>query len=794
MKKLFPLLSFLCFSVFVLAQETLLVGQVLDENREPLADVSVYFKGTYNGMQTNEDGYFMVRTDGSQTVVVFSHLGYKKQELKLKRGESAGTEIIMYEDIRWLPEVFVRPGENPALELMQKVRAARVRNNMANNPNFTVFENAEKSIFLINKNAENKIFKRLKNADLTAGDSTMTIPIFNEKEKFKIIQKTKTILEKTENRDTKTADLLLSKLSVLLNENVDFYQNTVFLFGKSFVSPLSSVGNSFYKYFLVDTIYSPVAEFYQVDFRSKNKKNLAFNGKMWINKYTYELCYMEAELPHQANLNFIENLKITQDFDVFFENKNDSTPTMRWYKSAEKISCNLDYKFFADTASSNVNLYLTTKSAFDIDQNSVKNLPQTDFTEKEISEKLAALKSTSLYKTALYIADICVTGNAKVGKIDIGNVNKILRLSQIEGLRVALPVQTNEDFLKNFSFGGHLGYGFKNREIKYSAFAKWKLPTRKKCLFSATYFNDYRRIEYDYNDFFLNEEPFADNDESFKSTILIFRKAKKMNLRHELSASFTNDWNNSFETSIILRSNKLFANEFLPFIKNNNSINSFTANSITFAMRFSKNQRKYEDHLQRIYLPSPRPVLYFISEFGKYDFGSISKNYGKFSATISQTLPFELGTWKYAARADLVLGAVPFPLLAYPYGNETHDYNLLKFSMLDYLHFPADKNLQLHNELIFNGIIFNHIPYIQRLNLREMLTFKIGCGWLNKSKHATIADFPIFMQQYTKPYAEFGAGITNILQFFSFQVICSTPNSAQNHWNWSARFYLSIGF
>jgi hypothetical protein len=114
--------------------------------------------------------------------------------------------------------------------------------------------------------------------------------------------------------------------------------------------------------------------------------------------------------------------------------------------------------------------------------------------------------------------------------------------------------------------------------------------------------------------------------------------------------------------------------------------------------------------------------------------------------------------------------------------------------MLNYLQFPTDKNLQLHNELIFNGIIFNQIPYIQSFNLREMLTFKIGYGWLNKSKHSEIADFPTFMQKYTNPYAEFGAGITNILQFFSFQVICVTPTTSQNRWKWAARFYLSIGF
>ena len=784
-KKIFFTFMFMSFSALLFGQETLVIGQVLDENRDPLAGVNVFFKGTDIGMQTNEEGYFMVRTTGNETVVVFSHVGYGKQELKVQRGQSVGTEIIMKEDIRWLSEVFVRPGENPALELMRKVDAARKQNNITDNPNITVFGNSENSIFLINKNANNKIFKRLESADLTSSDSLMTIPVFHSKEKFKIEQKSKITLEKNDNTDVQTADLFFSKLQILINENIDFYQNTVFLFGKSFVSPLSSIRNSYYKYFLVDSINVDDSKLYKIDFRSKNKKNLAFDGNILIDSATYALAGISVTLPRQANLNFIENLKISQNF----KKKNVNF----FYKNIEKISCNLDYRLFADTTASNLNIYLTNNSTFDINENALKIPVSADFSEQQISEKMAALKSTALYKTALYLADIFITGNAKIGKIDVGNVDNILRLSKIEGLRIALPIQTNEDFLKNFAFGGHIAYGFSNKEIKYSASAKWKLPTKSKLLFSTGYFNDYRRIEYDYNDFLLREDVFSAADENFQSTLLIFRKAMKMNLRHELFTSFTNDWNKSVETSIILRHNRIFDDISLPFIQNNNVINSFSNNSLVISARFSKNQRKYEDHLQRIYLSSREPILYFVSEVGKYAFSSLSGYYGKLSTTLSQNLPFELGTWKYALRADVVLGAVPFPLLAFPYGNETHDYNLFKFSMLDYMEIPADRLLQMHNEITFNGILFNQIPYIQRLNLREMLTFKIGYGWLNKSKHAQIADFPYFMHEFTKPYAELGAGITNILKIFAVQLVYATPTDNKNG-RWSSRFYLNIRF
>ena len=107
------------------AQETLIIGQVLNASDGfPIPNVSVYFKNTNIGMLTNEEGYYLLRNSGNETTVVFSLVGYKTKELKIKPGQTLGMDVRLDESNRLLDEILVYPGINPALLLMnsKKVR------------------------------------------------------------------------------------------------------------------------------------------------------------------------------------------------------------------------------------------------------------------------------------------------------------------------------------------------------------------------------------------------------------------------------------------------------------------------------------------------------------------------------------------------------------------------------------------------------------------------------------------------------------------------------------------------
>jgi TonB-linked SusC/RagA family outer membrane protein len=74
----------LCFSsIFSYAQTPQIVsGTVKDEKGQPLNGVSVIVKGNPNGTSTDASGRFSVTVPGTESVLVFSFVGYEPQEIK----------------------------------------------------------------------------------------------------------------------------------------------------------------------------------------------------------------------------------------------------------------------------------------------------------------------------------------------------------------------------------------------------------------------------------------------------------------------------------------------------------------------------------------------------------------------------------------------------------------------------------------------------------------------------------------------------------------------------------------
>ena len=144
------LLMLLLIPFIVSAQETTVVGQILDKtDHSPVPNVNIYFKNTDYGVQSNGEGYFLIRNNGKENTLVFSAIGFRKQEIRIKPGQSFGTQIEMEEENTLLQEVFVIPGANPALELIKKVRMLRNVNDVTQNQNFKIQINVTFTIFII---------------------------------------------------------------------------------------------------------------------------------------------------------------------------------------------------------------------------------------------------------------------------------------------------------------------------------------------------------------------------------------------------------------------------------------------------------------------------------------------------------------------------------------------------------------------------------------------------------------------------------------------------------------------
>jgi hypothetical protein len=758
----------LLLSLRLIAQETLAVGQVLDAvEKTPIANVNIWFKNTGIGIKSNDEGFFMIRNAGTETTLVFSCVGYRTKELKLQLGKSVGVQVELQQTNTELQEVFVLPGTNPALELMKRVRAAKVKNNVRGNSLYKA-ETQEQSLVLLAKvnqrGVNQRIFEQLAKGAVDKKDSLLTLPLFMSEQNYAISGKNKTQTSKDIFNSDAQNERIIEQLTGNFSSDINFYQSSISLFDREFISPLADAGVTYYNYYLIDSLQTTTGKEYKLHFRTKNTKNLAFNGSMLIDSTTMALKFIELELPRQANLNFVKNLHVKQQFR--FQNAS------YWLPDSGSVSVNMIYNAMADSIQAHPLVFL--KNSFRTKtsdyQPAEQNFAGSNFETADLNDKLRQFNETPIMKTARWLADVLLTGYMQVGRLDVGKIQNIARITDVEGFRLTAPLRTNETLWKNVCLGGYGGYGFDNKKWSYSAFGLAKLPFGKRNIVGLSYTDDYRRIDYDYNDFLLRENPLISGDEDIVNTMLAFRSSDKVSKRHELAAWFNADLSEDVELGMHYRSNRIFSALALPFASGNESFGAIAQQQVTLNARFSFGERVFNDHLQRIYATSNKPVIYSSISGGNFAFGNQKGNYAKLTAAVKQSVKFGIGQWNYAIEGGTILGKVPYILLETPAGSETDGYKRYQFTCMNYMEYAADNYVSMHNELNFNGIILNNIPLIKHLNLRELMSFKLFYGTLS-SKHTQVLDIPNSVYNTNSPYMEVGVGVSNILRLFTLQSV-----------------------
>lgn len=763
------------FGVFCLvalgmkAQETMVVGRVFSSvDKMPVSAVNVYFSSTKQGTQTDEDGFFVLKNTGPESKLIFSCIGYKTREIKIEPGKIANVTLHLQEDISLLQDLFVVPGANPAIEILKKVRAARLQNDLISRGAILIHQ--EDNLALLRKSYSSEsasmFFGLFADGLISTQDSSVFLPLYISQDRYRR-QGTgpRQFLSKNSKASPENLKQILEKMTGEMGSELNFYNNNVLLLGKNFVSPLSVSGNTFYHYFLIDSVYKSSGKQYYIRYKSKNRRNLAFNGEIWIDSATHALAAINAAIPGGVNLNYVDRLKISKTYKM--------TENAVWSPEKEELAVRMDYQLRIDSSSVIPGFYLqrsiqTQFNGFDASGN--EQFAGTEFSKDDIEMKLAEMNDLPLMKTARWIADVVLTSYMNTGYFDIGRVQNLARISQEEGFRFNLPIRTNETLWENLSVGGYWGYGMRNNRHNYSAETFLRLPFDRKTVLGAGYTDDLRRIDYDYNDFMPKENPLLSGDEDISNTLFAFRSTDKLHQRRELYVSLMHDWNNDVESTLFFRNNSYAPGNQLPFTNSQGNIPSMKHQFLHVSTRFSKDERTYEDHLQRIYIQNFNPVVYLNMEAGKSEFAEKTYLYAKLSLKIRHNVLLGFGQWNYNADAGFTVGSLPYNLLFIPVGSETLLFKRYHYNLMDYMEYAYDKYFAMHHELVLNGIIFNQIPLVNKLNLRELFSFKLLYGSLN-SRHATLLDFPESMSPMKVPYIEVGAGITNILRIFSLQAV-----------------------
>jgi len=173
---------------------------------------------------------------------------------------------------------------------------------------------------------------------------------------------------------------------------------------------------------------------------------------------------------------------------------------------------------------------------------------------------------------------------------------------------------------------------------------------------------------------------------------------------------------------------------------------------------------------ERVSVGTPYPICNLGLTLGlKNTFGS---QYSYFRPTLSfaqkvHTNPF--GYLRYTLEASKIFGTVPYPLLELHKGNETYAFDYNAFNMMNYYEFASDQYVSLFLEQHLQGILFNHIPLLRQLKLREVASIKGLIGSLseknkNEMNIKNIVNNNVIINDVRDPYFEASVGVENILK------------------------------
>ena len=141
---------------------------------------------------------------------------------------------------------------------------------------------------------------------------------------------------------------------------------------------------------------------------------------------------------------------------------------------------------------------------------------------------------------------------------------------------------------------------------------------------------------------------------------------------------------------------------------------------------------------------------------GNYNYDKIQFNYRH------PILLGKLGNLITVVDAGKTFGTVPLSLLSPIPANQTFWITRGTFSLINYYDFVTDTYVSGHFEHHFNGLIFNKLPLIKKLQLRSVFSFKTVYGSISDANRAINRSNIKYTAPTNKPYYEYGIGFENI--------------------------------
>lgn len=597
---------------------------------------------------------------------------------------------------------------------------------------------------------------------------------------------------------------------------VDLYESDdIMLMRQKFVSPLGRLATDFYKFYLSDTVADADNgdSLVVVSFIPHNPAMPSFNGRIYVVKGDSTMFIRKAEmrLPKEANVNFVSDMYLLQEYD--------RAPDGSRLKTRDEIIVEASY-LTARAYASRLSIYNSHSFAPPADSTLFSD-PREVIERNDLGESIVGFRPSDTGRGAAnmdrMIADLRTNGVFRWcekiirtlvsnyirpwgtdSKIAIGPIFSIISKNGLEGWRLRLGGMTTAALSPRIFVSGYAAYGFKDRRWKYAAQLEYSFINKKQhsgefpirsLQLSHTYDVDRPWQKLDNSDAFFNSLSRTSNN--------------LMTYRRQTALGFTYETYANLAVNISLTHTRQEESPYVPFVDGNmNRYGSFKQTALTLDLRYAPGEKYYQSMDKRRSLTKDAPIFRLVHTWAPA--GVFGTRWGVNKTEISIDKRWWFSAW---GHLDTRLGAghvwnkTVFTSLLIPNTNVSYFIQGRAFSLMNPLEFVNDTYAEVHLTYSANGALLNYIPLVKKLKLREIIGIHSIWGRLsnrnNPSRHPDLLEFPLDAGTTSMgrvPYVELNVGLDNIFRLLRVDYVCRLTHNGPGLPRHGVRFGLHFTF
>ena len=807
-----------------------ITGVVVDaETGEVIPMASLIYKGHNVAKVADADGRFSITRHEGWNLTV-SSIGYKERIIRISAKTRDNQKITLKPDKQQLEEVTVKSKrhrysrkDNPAVELMRKVIAAKKQTDLKTH-DYYQYNLYEKLTLGLNdltpEQLEQKPFSKhpwlLDQVERCQYNNKLILPVSVDETVKRKVYRREPHAEKTYiigQQSTGVNDLFQTGdiINVVMKDvftDVNLYDDQIRLLQYPFTSPIGKNAIGFYRFYIEDTLKIDRDTVIHLHFLPNNQQDFGFRGDLYILKdSTYHVRRCELTLPKKSDVNFVENLRVEQEFSKL-ENgewvltRDDMITEMKFAKFLKKAivirtTRLTDYDFSEQPKELYKGKQTEVKDAYaELRSEQFWNqYRQVELTKSESSMDtfLQHIKDLKGFKYFMFGLKALIENSIETGnpnKIDLSPVNTILTHNEFDGMRSRLSALTTANLNKHLFASAYYAHGwgshknYYNAELTYSLNAKeylpWEYPKRTLYV-GSTY------------DVCSPSDKFLPTD---KDNFLLAWKwtgIDKMILYNRQRIGFDYEWYGGLRTSLELKAEEYEACGKMSFrtldkprvdYQGMDHHREFLRTTeLKAELRYAKGETFVNSKERRVSVNRDAPVFTLSHTWGMRNV--IGADYTTNFTEAKIYKRFWLNSWgkvDVRLKGGIQWNQVPYLLLILPMANQSFVIEDEMFNLINNMEFLNDRYASLLLSWDMNGKLFNRIPLVRRLKCREFIAINMLWGGLSDKNNPHLPQnagssrlmyFPegCHVMDTHKPYAELVIGIHNIFKILQIEYV-----------------------